>query len=236
MTLGNRLSGYLKFAGVMLVMAAVGMLLNATRPSPTNTVQNQYDRSIESVVQIMDGGNIRGAGVVVDARGYVITNAHVSQGMPVLRVVTSDRTVHGAEQVWTGAMRDSGYDLALYKLDCAPSCEGLREVKISQRPLEVGEAIYVIGHPVGIFNWTVTFGHVSKPAHRAQRLNVGLSMTAMRPPIHLSVVVYPGNSGGGAFDKDGNLVGIVQAGMRGGPGLSFAVSAFTLCEAILCGV
>ena len=235
MTLGTRVS-YIHLLGMLLVVLAGGLLANAARPGPAQPVENQYERSIESVVQVMDGRNIRGAGIVIDDRGYIVTNAHVSEGRPVLKIVTNDRTVHSAEQVWTGALRDSGYDLALYRLDCAPLCEGLRQANIRQRPMEIGERIYVIGHPFGQFNWTITFGRVSKPAAQAQGLSMGMTMTELRPPLHLSVASYPGNSGGGVFDKDGHLVGILQGGINRQPGLSFAVSSFTLCEAMLCGV
>ena len=116
---------------------------------------------------------------------------------------------------------DSQSDIAVLKIDA----DGLTPVSFNDSDsLSVGDLAVVIGNPLGTLAGTATEGIVSG-LEREITID-GKSMTL----IQVSASVNPGNSGGGVFDQQGNLIGLVVAKSSGSDveGLGFAIPSNTV--------
>lgn len=158
-----------------------------------------------------------GSGVIMTADGYILTCAHVVSGASSIKVQLSgstdsyDATVVGA---------DSTADIAVIKVDAT----GLTPAVMGDSDkLAVGESVIAVGNPLGTLGGTVTNGIISA-VNREITIN-GTSMTL----IQTSASISPGNSGGGLFNANGELVGIVNAksGASNAEGLGFAIPVNT---------
>ena len=152
-----------------------------------------------------------GSGVIYSEDGYIITNNHVIDGASTVRVTlvngdTYDATVIGA---------DSITDIAVLKIDAT----GLLAANPSQNPLSVGEPVIAIGNPLGTLSGTVTTGIVSALSRTIMVEGVAMEL------LQFDAAVSPGNSGGGLFDINGNLIAVVNAKSSGEgiEGISFAI-------------
>jgi serine protease Do len=156
-----------------------------------------------------------GSGVVIDASGLVLTNAHVIEKADVIHVRTPDGDDMEAEVVG----RDPDDDLAL-----------VRAAGITARPatlgdsnrLAVGDWVVAIGAPLGLHH-TVTAGIISAKARGID--DSGLEF------LQTDAAINPGSSGGPLFDLDGKVVGIatvIVSGAGGSIGLNFAIPIDTV--------
>ena len=143
----------------------------------------------------------QGSGVVIAEGGYVLTNYHVIEGGSAFQVLMPDG--EKVEAALTGA--DSALDLAV--LQVQEKADTLTPVSIgSTESLKVGSTVIAIGNPGGeILANTVTQGIVSA----LQRDSVNSNNTTRNVNyIQHDAAINSGNSGGGLFDYQGNLVGI----------------------------
>jgi S1-C subfamily serine protease len=156
-----------------------------------------------------------GSGVIYDASGLILTNAHVVSGARTITVGLID----GRHFTGRSLGADTGFDLAVVKIDGS----NLPTATLgSSSNLQVGEFVMAIGNPYG-FDHTVTTGVVSalnRPVSEGQG-------SYNQPMIQTDAAINPGNSGGPLFDLQGNVVGITTliAAPNGVPaqGLGFAV-------------
>jgi 2-alkenal reductase len=167
-----------------------------------------------------------GSGVIIDSRGYIVTNNHVVQGQRSLEVIFSDGTKSAATQVGT----DPFSDLAVVKVDT--SVPDVAEFGDSDA-LEPGQPVVAIGSALGDFQNTVTVGVVSA-LHRTLD---DTSSTALQNLIQTDAAINHGNSGGPLLDVSGKVVGINVAVVRGSgftgdtaEGLGFAIPSNTARE------
>ncbi len=143
--------------------------------------------------------NSLGSGVIVDERGYIVTNNHVIKGATDIRVALSDAREFEARLL----MADPRTDLAVLKIDAGE--EKLPTLTLADSDgLEVGDLVLAIGNPFGV-GQTVTSGIVSALA----RTDVGISDYQFF--IQTDAAINPGNSGGALVDMQGHLVGINTA-------------------------
>jgi S1-C subfamily serine protease len=173
-----------------------------TTPRFTNGITANMDKILPSVVEVRRGGGI-GAGFVIDARGYLLTNAHVVGAADTVTVRFNDGRSVDASVLRRDVLRD----IALLKLERA----GLRPIPIRLGKLTLTEKVFAIGNPLGL-SQTVTDGIVS--AYR-QRPNDAQEY------IQASVSITFGNSGGPLLDANGNVVGVSVATL--GSGLNFFI-------------
>lgn len=158
-----------------------------------------------------------GSGVVYSEDGYILTNNHVIEGASTINVTLNNGKNYEASLV----AADSQSDIAVLKINA----NGLTPVTFSDSDsLSVGDLAIVIGNPLGTLAGTATDGIVSG-LEREITLD-GKSMTL----IQVSASVNPGNSGGGVFDQQGNLIGLVVAKSSGSDveGLGFAIPSNTV--------
>jgi serine protease Do len=158
--------------------------------------------------------NGMGTGIVVDARGYVLTNFHVVDDVHSLRVRLHDGTGLTARVVAT----DKEADLALIKIDPARPLPVLGFGTSSD--LMVGEAVIAIGNAYG-YEHSVTDGRVSFKG-RDVSLNKDMGYKGL---IQTSAPINPGNSGGPLLNVMGEVVGVNVAIRAGAQNIGFALPA-----------
>lgn len=139
-----------------------------------------------------------GSGVIISADGYIITNNHVIEDANSITVKTFDGTTYDATLIGT----DEKADIAVIKVDAA----GLAAATIGDSStITVGDTAVVIGNPLGTLGGTVTNGIISATDREITINNQAMNL------IQTNAAINNGNSGGGLFDADGNLIGIVNA-------------------------
>ncbi len=153
--------------------------------------------------------NGMGTGIVIDPRGYILTNYHVVDGVREIQVTTSE----GKKYVATVIARDSETDLAVIKISPAQKMQVIALGTSSD--LMPGEPVVALGNAYGYEN-TVTTGIVSA-LHRAVQINDAQFYDDL---IQTSAPINPGNSGGPLMNIDGEMIGINVA-VRAGAGNRF---------------
>ena len=127
-------------------------------------------------------------------------------------------------------------DLALISVETK---ESHPVATLRAKPVQAGEEVSLIGHPLG-FQWSFTHGYVSLPSAKIPA-DVGTSKVDSYR-LQLDGAINHGNSGGGAFDMNGELVGICSFGTTRASGLGWYVGQdiirnfLTTCTASACGV
>ena len=155
-----------------------------------------------------------GTGFIIDAEGFIVTNAHVIEGADEVKVRLADEREFAADIVG----RDPKLDLALLKLRGA---SGLPVAALgSSEALRVGEHVLAVGNPFGLGH-TVTLGIVSA---KARSIGAG----PYDDFIQTDASINPGNSGGPLFNWRGEVIGINTAIRAGANGIGFATPADAL--------
>ena len=169
--------------------------LDAVRES----VAAKVKPTIVEVYVTLAKGAALGSGVIVDSRGYIVTNNHVVSGATTIQVILSNGTKEPAQL----AGADAAYDLAVLKI--AVPQGGLTVATLGDSTqLKVGQEVLVIGNPLGITQ-TVTNGIVSA---LKRSVSEGQSAPTIQNAIQTDAPINPGNSGGALVDLQGNVVGI----------------------------
>jgi serine protease Do len=156
--------------------------------------------------------NGMGTGIIVDPRGYIVTNHHVVEDVSVIRVHLHDGSSHVARIV----ARNQENDLALMKIDTNRPLTPIRVGTSSD--LMVGETVIAIGNAYG-YTSTVTRGIISA-LNRDVSLNKTISYKML---IQTDAPINPGNSGGPLLNIDGDLIGVNVAIRAGAQGIAFAI-------------
>lgn len=156
--------------------------------------------------------NGMGTGVVVDPRGYILTNYHVVDGVQQIQVTTADRQTTTATLV----AHDPKTDLALLKITTS---KPLPVIPIgTSSDLMLAETVAAMGNAYGYDN-TVTTGIIS---HLGRTVKVNEHQT-YENLIQTDAPINPGNSGGPLLNLDGQMVGINVAVRVGAQGIAFAI-------------
>ena len=138
-----------------------------------------------------------GSGVIISEDGYIVTNNHVASGATTITVTTSDGTEYEATTIGL----DEKTDLALIKIEAT----GLNYSSfVSLDDVSIGDDVVAIGNANGQ-GITVTKGIISSLSKEYY------STTAYMDVIQTDAAINEGNSGGGLFNMNGDLVGIVNS-------------------------
>src|SRR6202046_579716 len=172
-----------------------------------------------------------GSGVIMDAQGYILTNAHVVQHARTLSVLVAD--VSGAADVDNGdraeppatalAARvvgmDTVTDLAVIKVEKS----GLRALKFGDSDrVHPGELVLAFGSPLGLQD-SVSLGVISA-------INQQLDQDSPMVYLQTDAAINPGNSGGPLIDMQGEVVGInsmIETQSGGNEGVGFSIPSNT---------
>jgi Do/DeqQ family serine protease len=146
-----------------------------------------------------------GSGVLVNEKGYIVTNNHVVQDADLVEVTLYDNRTLKAEVIGT----DPDTDLALIKVNQT----GLPHLSfVDSDKAKVGEWVLAVGNPYNLTS-TVTAGIISAKGRNINilRRNNGEGSTAIESFIQTDAAINPGNSGGALVDLSGGLLGINTA-------------------------
>ncbi|MBI5029751.1 MAG: trypsin-like peptidase domain-containing protein [Chloroflexi bacterium] len=165
---------------------------------------------------------VSGSGVIIDSRGYIVTNYHVTNRAQTLAVILSDgRKVNG-----TVIREDSFSDLALVSV--SGEMPAVAQFGDSSR-LEPGQVVIAIGSPLDEFHGTVTMGIISGLNRKVGGID-GL--------IQTDAAINKGNSGGALIELNGQVIGINTLTVRTASdsgileGLGFAVPSNKVREIV----
>ena len=156
-----------------------------------------------------------GSGVIISSDGYILTCAHVVDGASTITV-----TIGVKDYIATLVGEDTTSDIAVIKIDA----DGLTPATVGNSDsLKVGQSVMAVGNPLGELGGTVTGGMISA-LNRSVTIQGSSSVNTMSL-IQMDASVSPGNSGGGLFNMNGELVGIVNAKSSSSDpeGLGFAI-------------
>lgn len=158
-----------------------------------------------------------GSGVILSSDGYILTCAHVVDGADTVTVTTSDGTEYDAEVVGS----DTADDIAVLKIDATDLTAA---VIGDSDAASVGETVYADGNPGGTLSGTITEGIVSA-LNREITVETDSGEAITLNVIQTSAAVSPGSSGGGLFNDQGELIGVVNAKSSdtSDEGLGFAI-------------
>ena len=158
-----------------------------------------------------------GSGVIVDKRGYILTNNHVIEQATKIQVQLGGETTKYTAKL-VGADEDT--DLAVIKIDASKE---LSTAKLGNSDgVQVGDWVLAIGSPFGL-QATVTAGIISAK----DRSGIGQQFQRF---LQTDAAINPGNSGGPLVDLSGQVIGINTAiitGSRGYEGVGFALPSTT---------
>ena len=156
-----------------------------------------------------------GSGVIISSDGYILTCDHVVAGASNITVTIGDD-----DYTATVVGEDSTSDVAVLKIEA----NGLTPAVVGDSDtLTVGDNVLAVGNPLGELGGTVTSGIVSA-LNRSVSIQSSGSVNTMSL-VQMDASVSPGNSGGGLFNMNGELVGIVNAKSSDSDaeGLGFAI-------------
>ncbi len=166
-----------------------------------------------------------GTGIVIDAKGDILTNYHVIDGAQTIQVVFDD----GATVSATVAGHDLANDVAVIKVD--PSAHALVPASLgNSTSLRVGDPVVALGNPFEL-SGSLTQGIVSG----LNRTYAESSQTTLTDLIQTDAAVNPGNSGGPLLNSRGQVIGINTlienpTGQSVNVGVAFAVSINTVTQ------
>ena len=156
-----------------------------------------------------------GSGVIVNKRGFVVTNAHVIQKATSIFVVFKDSTLREAEVVLSN-LED---DLAIISTVLPYTVDDMRFADMND--IRIGETVIAIGNPFGLEN-SVTVGVISGKDRTFASPNCQYEC---RELLQTDASINPGNSGGALLNLNGELVGINLAVVQNAQNIGFAVPA-----------
>lgn len=140
-----------------------------------------------------------GSGVIIDRRGYIVTNNHVVSGASSIQVTLANNQTLPAQVAGT----DSVDDLAVIKI--TPPASGLTTLTLGDSSqLRPGQEVLAIGSPLGNAE-TVTSGIISA---LNRNVSEGQGGPTLPDAIQTDAPINPGNSGGALVNLQGNLIGM----------------------------
>lgn len=189
--------------------------------SPTDLYQQERSATVSITVYAGQSAGY-GSGMIIREDGYVLTCAHVIEDTEECTVTLSDGTRYDAKLVGS----DEQTDLAVLKIDA----EELNAVTFCDSDsLEIGEATYAIGDPLGPqFAGSFTNGILSGVDRTVSASRYSMSL------LQTTAAVNSGNSGGALFNRFGQVIGVVNMKMSSSTGgasidnMGLAISSTTV--------
>ncbi len=178
--------------------------------SEINVESSDFSAIVQDVVKAVVSvrtASQQGSGVLFDERGYLLTNKHVIENAPSIRVVDHAGRLYAAEIIGTA----TNADLAVLKISGPVPFDYLTFADASS--LRVGQRVIAVGNPLGL-SFSVTEGIISAVNRRIDASGIEY--------IQTDVSINPGNSGGPLVSADKKIAGITTLKLAG-EGLGFAL-------------
>ncbi len=197
------IGGFAGWAFASAKSSTAATTASTTTATSLNTLREAVVAKVKpSVVEVyvtLTSGAALGSGVIIDSRGYIVTNNHVVSGALTIQVILSNGTKEAAQLTGT----DAADDLAVLKIAVPPAGLSVATLGDSAQ-LQVGQEVLAIGNPLGDTE-TVTNGIVSA---LKRSVSEGQGGATIQNAIQTDAAINPGNSGGALVDLQGNVVGI----------------------------
>jgi serine protease Do len=161
-----------------------------------------------------------GSGVVIDAEGHILTNAHVVAHAKRIRVALADGREFDAELIGS----EPKNDIAVLRIEAGGKLPWIEMG--SSADLMVGEPVIAIGNPFGLSS-TVTTGVIS-----ALNRSIRSDQRVFHGFLQTDASINPGNSGGPLLNAEGELVGINTAVYQNAQGIGFAIPIDTAARVV----
>ena len=195
--------------------SAIVQAVSTARPAVVNIhgrkmLPAEYD--VEGTTDVGHQVNGMGTGIIIDERGYIITNYHVVEGVKRIRATLADGTTVVADLV----ANDPKTDLAIIKVSDENEFPVIK-LGLSNDVMP-GETVVAVGNAYG-YEHTVTQGIVSA-LHRTVQVSDYQKYADL---IQTDASINPGNSGGPLLNIDGDMIGINVAVRVGAQGIGFAI-------------
>ena len=202
---------------VVQVVNSVGPAV--VRIDSTRRVQNENGSPVEDMFGFPAPGAPRervargtGSGFIFEAKGLILTNAHVVDQADTVTVLLKD----GRQLKGKVLGEDTLTDVAVVQVDAV----GLPTARLGEsEEIQPGEWAIAIGNPLGLDN-TVTMGIISATGRSGS--DIGISDRRVRY-IQTDAAINPGNSGGPLLNARGQVIGVNTAIIQGAQGLGFAI-------------
>ncbi len=182
-------------------------------------LQDYFDHFLDNPDQApQQDSQSLGSGIIVDPKGYILTNNHVVEGATKIKVqLNGSSAKYDAKVIGT----DLETDLAVIKIEVP---HDLPFAKLgNSEGVQVGDWVLAIGSPFGL-RATVTAGIVSA----RDRVNVGAENRQFQRFLQTDAAINPGNSGGPLVDMAGQVIGVNTAIMTGSRSLGNEGVGFAL--------
>jgi serine protease Do len=184
-------------------------------------VQGEKSSDLLALAPSQSRINGMGTGILIDPRGYIVTNFHVVKDVNFIRAKLADGTSCSAQVI----ARSHEQDLALLKIDVG---QKLQVMPLgTAQDLMVGEPVVAIGNAYG-YEHTVSTGIVSA-IKRDVTLDKEISYKSL---IQTDACINPGNSGGPLLNVNGELIGVNVAIRAGAQGIGFAIPVDTMVRVV----
>ncbi len=197
-------------------MTAIVRAVQRVRPAVVNIrgEKTLHGESLYAAGESAQRVNGMGTGVLVDSRGYILTNHHVIDGVRQIQITLEN----GKQYVAKTVAYDVAVDLAIIKIDAG---RPLASIPLgTSSDLMPGETVIAVGNAYG-YEHTVTRGIISA-LHRSVQVTDAQSYDDL---IQTDASINPGNSGGPLLNIEGDLIGINVAVRAGAQGIGFAIPA-----------
>jgi serine protease Do len=210
----------LTFSALTLAGLVIGAGVAQAQHSRRDPLTEAVAKSRDGVVAIKYKGGKNeavGSGVILDDRGFIVTNRHVIGSGKTLLV----RLSNGTELPAKILVSDADTDLAVLRITTKLKLKALPLAPASD--LILAEQVFAIGHPFN-YSFTVTRGIISA-LDREIELPDGRSLSGI---IQTDASINPGNSGGPLLNINGEMIGINVALRSGAQGIAFAINTDTV--------
>ncbi|MCL2743217.1 MAG: trypsin-like peptidase domain-containing protein [Planctomycetaceae bacterium] len=215
---------FVLFTPVSLADERVNWIVKADEMNRNAVVCIEGDKTEETGNSYDSGSSAKsfngmGTGIVIDEKGYIVTNYHVVDGLRKIQVLTYNRKQYVAMLV----ARDPDTDIAIIRINAN---EPLQTIRVGRSDdLMPGEYCLAIGNPYG-YPFTVTTGLISGLLRKVD-VNDSLSY---HNAIQVSAQINPGNSGGPLLNVHGEMIGMNAAIRAGAECIAFAIPVGQVVE------
>ena len=210
------LQGLCFYSDASLASHRITPIVRAVRDARPAVVNIQGQKSVSESAEGTPTSprqvNGMGTGVVIDSRGYILTNHHVVAGVRRINITLAGGQTYVASVV----AYDKTTDLAVIRIRTPSPLQTIR-LGTSEDLME-GEAVIAVGNAFG-YEHTVTTGIISA-LHRNVQVNEEQQYLDL---IQTDASINPGNSGGPLLNIDGEMIGVNVAVRAGAQGIGFAI-------------
>ena len=207
----------MKRALIIMVVAAIS--ISGCKGHVVVGIADQVEEVRSSVVHISKEGVCQGSGCIISEDGIIFTAKHVTDGGGEF-VVTLD---NGDKYRTKVCVESKEFDVAFLKID--PN-EPLKAATLADlNTIRVGDPVFIMGSPFGDDNFnSVSLGILS---HKQRNLDVKYdSGYGWKVTFQTDATAEPGNSGGPVFNINGDVIGVLVAGMDATVNYSVPVAVF----------